>query len=219
VLIFVSIRYRWDLPEFRGIVREETGCIISKSSTFVHTQKPLPLKVLGSARSARAFAVLLQARSSSNLAKYDEIDPGSHGLASAVDIRTLTTALSLNSAVCTGRNFPKETDMRKLMTILFALSLLSSFSLVAQDTMKQDNMKSDTSAKAASIAGKISDDGKTFVSDKDGKSWTISNPEAVKGHEGHHVILKAHVSADTGSVDVVSLKMAGDKMKKDTSQN
>jgi hypothetical protein len=109
--------------------------------------------------------------------------------------------------------------MRKLMTILFALSLLSSFSLVAQDTMKQDNMKSDTSAKAASIAGKISDDGKTFVSDKDGKSWTISNPEAVKGHEGHHVILKAHVSADTGSVDVVSLKMAGDKMKKDTSQN
>lgn len=110
--------------------------------------------------------------------------------------------------------------MRKLMTLLFALTLLTSYSLVAQDTMKQDNnMKSDASAKAASIAGKISDDGKTFVSDKDSKSWTISNPEAVKGHEGHHVILKAHVSADTGSVDVVSLKMAGDKMKKDTSQN
>ncbi len=60
--------------------------------------------------------------------------------------------------------------MRKLMTILFVLSLLSSFSIVAQDTMKQDNMKSDTSAKAASITGKISDDGKTFVSDKDGAS-------------------------------------------------
>ena len=109
--------------------------------------------------------------------------------------------------------------MRKLVTILFALSLLTTFTLVAQDTMKQDNMKSDTAAKAASLPGKISDDGKTFVSDKDVKSWTISNPEAVKGHEGHHVILKAHVSADTGSVDVVSLKMAGDKMKKDTSQN
>ena len=109
--------------------------------------------------------------------------------------------------------------MRKLITILFALSLLMTFSLVAQDTMKQDNMKSDTSAKAASLSGKISDDGKTFVSDKDGKSWTISNPDAVKGHEGHHVILKAHVSADTASVDVVSLKMAGDKMKKDSSPN
>ena len=52
-------------------------------------------------------------------------------------------------------------------------------------------MKSDTSTKAAHITAKISDDGKTFVSDKDGKSWTISNPDAVKGHEGHHVTLKS----------------------------
>jgi hypothetical protein len=109
--------------------------------------------------------------------------------------------------------------MKKLMTIVFALSLLTSFSLLAQDTTKQDTMKSPTSTKAASIMGKISDDGKTFVSDKDGKSWTISNPDLVKGHEGHHVTLKAHVSADTNEVQVVSLKMAGDHMKKDSSPN
>lgn len=109
--------------------------------------------------------------------------------------------------------------MKKLMTIVFALSLLTSFSLVAQDTMKQDTMKSDTSAKAASVTGKISDDGKTFVSDKDGKTWTITNPDAVKGHEGHHVTLKAKVSSDKNEVDVVSLKMAGDNMKKDNAQN
>ena len=109
--------------------------------------------------------------------------------------------------------------MKKLMAILFALTLLTSLSLVAQDTTKQDSMKSDTSTKAASITGKISDDGRTFVSDKDGKSWTISNPDAVKGHEGHHVTLKAHVSADKSEVDVVSLKMAGDTMKKDSSPN
>jgi hypothetical protein len=108
--------------------------------------------------------------------------------------------------------------MRKLMAAIFALSLLTALTMVAQDTMKQDTMKSDTSMKASNIMGKISDDGKTFVSDKDGKSWTISNPDAVKGHEGHHVALKAHVSADKGEVDVVSLKMAGDKMKKDASQ-
>ena len=109
--------------------------------------------------------------------------------------------------------------MKKLMTIVFALSLLTSLSLVAQDTMKQDTMKSDTSTKAASITGKISDDGKTFVSDKDGKSFTISNPDAVKGHEGHHVTVKAKVSADKTEVDVLSLKMAGDNMKKDNAQN
>jgi hypothetical protein len=109
--------------------------------------------------------------------------------------------------------------MKKLMTIVFALSLLTSLRLVAQDTMKQDTMKPDTSTKAASITGKISDDGKTFVSDKDGKSFTISNPDAVKGHEGHHVTLKAKVAADKTEVDVVSLKMAGDNMKKDNAQN
>jgi hypothetical protein len=106
--------------------------------------------------------------------------------------------------------------MKKLMTVIFALGLLTSFSLAAQDTMKQDNMKAGTSAKASSITGKISDDGKTFVSDKDGKSWTISNPDAIKGHEGHHVTLKAHVSSDTSAVEVVSLKMAGDNMKSNT---
>jgi hypothetical protein len=47
-----------------------------------------------------------------------------------------------------------------------------------------------------------------FVSDKDGKSWTIINPDAVKGHEGHHVILNAHVYPDKMQVHVMSLKMA-----------
>ena len=105
--------------------------------------------------------------------------------------------------------------MKKLINIVLALGLLTSLSLLAQDTMKPDNTK--TSTKAASVTGKISDDGKTFVSDKDGKSWTISNPDAVKGHEGHHVTLKAHLFDDKNEVEVVSLKMAGGDMK-DTSQ-
>jgi hypothetical protein len=104
--------------------------------------------------------------------------------------------------------------MKKMLTLIFALSLLTSLSLMAQDTTK-DTTKSEasTSTKSASITGKISDDGKTLVSDKDGKSLTISNPDAVKGHEGHHVTVKAHVSSDKTSVEVVSLKMAGDNMK------
>jgi len=71
-----------------------------------------------------------------------------------------------------------------------------------------------TPQKAISVTGKISDDGKMFVSDKDSKSWTISNPDAVKGHEGHHVILQAQVEADKNEVHVVSLKMAKDTMQK-----
>jgi pentapeptide MXKDX repeat protein len=98
--------------------------------------------------------------------------------------------------------------MRKLITICLALAILTfGVVAVAQDTMNNDNMKADASKKAIDVKGKISDDGKMFVSDKDGKSWTIVNPDAVKGHEGHHVILNAHVYADKNQVHVMSLKM------------
>ena len=109
--------------------------------------------------------------------------------------------------------------MKKWMTICFALSLLLCGLAVAQDSMKQDNsMKADSGTKSVKIMGKISDDGKSFVGDKDGKSWTITNPEAVKGHEGHHVVLTAHAYADKGEVHVMSLKMASDSMKNDSMQ-
>jgi hypothetical protein len=114
--------------------------------------------------------------------------------------------------------FSKQEDkMKKLMAICFTLSLLLCGLATAQDAMKQDSMKADSASKAVKVMGKISDDGKSFVSDKDSKSWTISNPDAVKGHEGHHVTLTAHVYADKNEVHVMSLKMAGDSMKKDDS--
>jgi hypothetical protein len=98
--------------------------------------------------------------------------------------------------------------MKKLITICFALALLTFAVASAQDNMQHDNMKADASSKAVQVTGKISDDGKIFVGDKDSKSWTISNPDAVKGHEGHHVTVTAHLDADKGEVHVVSLKMA-----------
>jgi beta-xylosidase len=96
--------------------------------------------------------------------------------------------------------------MKKLMTICLALGLLGCSVAVAQDSMKPDSTKA-PAAKAVKVTGNISADGKTFV-DKDGKSWTIQNPDAIKGHEGHHVTLSAHVYADKGEVHVMSLKMA-----------
>jgi hypothetical protein len=105
--------------------------------------------------------------------------------------------------------------MKKLMIILFALALLMSAVALAQYAAQQpDNSKSSTSMKAVSVTGKISDDGKMFVSDKDSKSWTISNPDAIKGHEGHHVTLQAQVDADKSEVHVESLKMVKDSMQK-----
>jgi hypothetical protein len=99
--------------------------------------------------------------------------------------------------------------MKKLLAICFALALLLTVGVAsAQDTMNNDSMKADASKNAIDVKGKISADGKMFVSDKDSKNWTIINPEAVKGHEGHHVILNAHVYPDKMEVHVMSLKMA-----------
>jgi hypothetical protein len=63
------------------------------------------------------------------------------------------------------------------------------------------------------LMGKISDDGKSLT-DKDGKSWTIENPDAVKGHEGHEVSLRGHIDPAANTIQVTSLKMAGEHTSK-----
>jgi len=125
---------------------------------------------------------------------------------------------------------PKGEIMKKLVMMCLAVGLLGVGLAMAQDsttqdtmkqgTTKQDTMKADkTSGKSMNVTGKISEDGKTIVSDKDGKSWTISNPDAVKGHEGHHVVVKGHADAATNEIKVASLKMAKEgASKKDTMQ-
>ena len=89
-----------------------------------------------------------------------------------------------------------------LVTICFAVALLTLGVASAQDTTNHD------SKNEVQVTGTISETGKTFVSESDSKSWTIINPDAVKGHEGHHVILTANVDADKNEIRVVSLKMA-----------
>lgn len=57
------------------------------------------------------------------------------------------------------------------------------------------------------MSGKVSGDDKTFVSDKDSKSYTVDNPDALKGHEGQHVALVFHVDPDTGDIQVTQVEM------------
>jgi hypothetical protein len=113
-----------------------------------------------------------------------------------------------------------EDSMKKMMYSLIGMCVLAvSLSAVAQsgDTMKQDSMKqdnmNDNMAKAVSVSGKVSADGKMFTNDKDNKMWTVSNPEALKGHEGHHVTIKAKIDAAKNQIDVTSVKMAKGQMK------
>ena len=80
---------------------------------------------------------------------------------------------------------------------------------MSSGSMSSGSMKADkSSAKLRHIKGTVGDDGTTFVSDKDKKSWTIQNPDVVKGHEGHHVVVNAHTDPDKNQIEIMSLKMA-----------
>jgi hypothetical protein len=98
--------------------------------------------------------------------------------------------------------------MKNLVLVSFALTLVMSLLALAQEAPKADKM----SGKAVSISGTVGADGTTFV-DKDNKTWTVTNPEALRGHEGHEVTLTAHTDAAKNEVHVVSVKMGKAKMK------
>lgn len=121
--------------------------------------------------------------------------------------------------------------MKKMFVLALAMCLSVGMAF-AHDEKKADAKKADKEAKVTGIvtdpacaksgdkakmtneacAKKCMADGKAaFVSDKDGSVWTISNPEAVKGHEGHHVTLSGHANASDKSFHVMSVAMAKEK--------
>ncbi len=106
--------------------------------------------------------------------------------------------------------------MKRFLLSLFAFVMLSCLLTIAQETKPgtqqptatttDDTMK-DT-MKEVTLSGKVGDDGKSFVTTKDNKSWTVANPEALKGHEGQEVKLKAQVDQAKNEIHVVSVKKA-----------
>ena len=105
--------------------------------------------------------------------------------------------------------------MKKLLVVVWGLAVVLSISAFAQDNMSMGKSDKAAAAPLKSLKGTIKADGDkyTFVADSDKKSWEVMNPEALKGHEGHHVELKAHVYADKGQIHVMEVKMVkGDSM-------
>ena len=114
--------------------------------------------------------------------------------------------------------------MKRLLTLLFAFLVTASLSLMAQEPANKDQSssndkkvqkaekkeaKASEKGKEMSLTGWVRDQGgKTvFENDKDKQSWDISNPDAVKGHEGHHVKVKAKLDESNHSMTVDKLTM------------
>ena len=112
--------------------------------------------------------------------------------------------------------------MKRLITLMFAFVMAASLSMLAQEpaanpggTDKKTDKAEKKEAKAAAkdksmnLTGWVKDEGgKTvFVNDKDKQSWNIENMDAVKGHEGHHVKVKAKLNESDHSLNVEKLTM------------
>ncbi len=105
--------------------------------------------------------------------------------------------------------------MKKLLILALAVSVMFTVAGFAQDASPDNGMAKSAPAPLKSIKGTVKTDGDktTFVADKDQKSWDVVNPEALKGHDGHHVEVSAHVYADKDQIHVMSVKMLkADKM-------
>jgi hypothetical protein len=100
--------------------------------------------------------------------------------------------------------------MKKLLILSTAVCLLCTTAALAQETGKSCTMGTTSAAaplKTLNGTVKAEGDKITFVSDQDQKSWEVMNPETLKGHEGHHVQISAHVYADKNSIHVMKVKM------------
>ncbi len=112
--------------------------------------------------------------------------------------------------------------MKKVFVVALALSMLAGIAVAQYQTDKSAQTDSSASAPLKNIKGTVKAEGDkvTFVSDKDNKSWDVVNPEALKGHEGHHVQVSAHVYADKNQIHVMSVKMLpASKMNNDSMKN
>ncbi len=77
------------------------------------------------------------------------------------------------------------------------------------DKAEKKEAKAAEKGKDMKLTGWVKEEsGKTvFVNDKDKKSWDIANPDAVKGHEGHHVKVSAKLDETNHSVTIDKLTM------------
>lgn len=113
--------------------------------------------------------------------------------------------------------------MKKIYAAVFTFVLGFTLLGFAQDTSSSTSSSTDKKvdkaekkeAKAAekgkemSLTGWVKEEGgkDVFVNDKDKQTWDIANQDAVKGHEGHHVKVKAKIDEANHSITVDKLTM------------
>lgn len=89
--------------------------------------------------------------------------------------------------------------------ILTGLVIALAISGVARAQEASKSEQSVFSAKPLIVWGRVSNDGKSLLTDLDSE-WKVSNAPALKGSEGRLVKLKCYVDSKNGSLQVLSVK-------------
>ena len=86
--------------------------------------------------------------------------------------------------------------MKKRILLFVSVFLLATIPLLGQDDSH--------SKKPLNCFGIISQDGLSFVSDKDHKTWKIANPAALHDMEGQHAKVSYRLTSTAGEIFVTS---------------
>ena len=108
--------------------------------------------------------------------------------------------------------------MRKVLVLCLAICFVFALTALAFDDMGKSTTvngwvsDSKCGAKGANAGAEActkkclaAGEKVVIVTDKDQKVLMVDNPDALKGHEGHHIAVTGHVSKD--SIHVDSMKM------------
>jgi hypothetical protein len=109
--------------------------------------------------------------------------------------------------------------MKKLLSVMFAIAFLASVAMAKDKAPKstkvsgwvsndkcgaKDSENADCTEKCLDAGSKL-----VIVSDKDKDILNVDNPDALKGHEGHHVSVTGTLDNGTLHVDKVTMLKQG----------
>ncbi|HEV3221108.1 MAG TPA: hypothetical protein VGZ48_15185 [Candidatus Acidoferrales bacterium] len=99
--------------------------------------------------------------------------------------------------------------MKKLLVLALALSVASIGVPVLAHAKSPASSQDEKKPAFSTVRGTVKADGdkRSFVDDKDGKSWEVDNPEMLREHTGHHVELSAQIDPDNQKIHVVKVTM------------
>jgi hypothetical protein len=99
--------------------------------------------------------------------------------------------------------------MKKQLALALALSVVSLGVPVFASGLPHATSQDEKKPALSTVRGTVKADGdrRSFVDDKDGKSWEVDNPEMLKDHTGHHVELSCQVDPDNQKIHVVKVTM------------